>query len=37
VITNEAPGLGLNPGGGIQIVTSPGGVGSLQFTMPPPP
>ncbi|MBV9825349.1 MAG: hypothetical protein JO001_06720, partial [Alphaproteobacteria bacterium] len=35
VITNEAPGLGVNAGRGIQIITRPGGVGSLQFTMPP--
>jgi RHS repeat-associated protein len=34
VITNVAPGLGVNAGGGIQIVTSPGGVGNLIFTMP---
>lgn len=34
VITNEAPGLGMNAGGGIQVVTSPGGVGGLSFTMP---
>jgi RHS repeat-associated protein len=34
VVTNEAPGLGVNGGGGVQVVTSPGGVGNLQFTMP---
>lgn len=33
-VTNEAAPLGANPGGGIQVVTSPGGVGSLTFTMP---
>jgi RHS repeat-associated protein len=36
VITNEAAALGSNAGGGIQIVTSPGGVGNLTFTMPYP-
>jgi hypothetical protein len=34
VITNEAAALGSNAGGGIQIVTSPGGVGNLIYTMP---
>ena len=34
VITNEAPGLGTNTGGGIQVVTAPGGVGNLGFHMP---
>jgi hypothetical protein len=34
VITNEAPGLGVNAGQGIQVVTSPGGVGNLGFHMP---
>jgi hypothetical protein len=34
VITNEAAALGSNVGGGIQIVTSPGGVANLIFTMP---
>jgi hypothetical protein len=34
VITNEAAALGSNAGGGIPIVTSPGGVGNLIFTMP---
>ena len=34
VITNEAAALGTNAGGGIQVVTSPGGVGNLIFTMP---
>jgi hypothetical protein len=34
VITNEAAALGSNAGGGIQVVTSPGGVGNLTFTMP---
>jgi hypothetical protein len=36
VITNEAAALGSNAGGGIQIVTSPGGVGNLNFAMPYP-
>lgn len=35
VITNEAPGLGSNAGGGIQVVTSIGGVASLTIYMPP--
>jgi len=34
VIANEAPGLGANLGGKIQIVTQPGGVGNLGFHMP---
>lgn len=34
VIANEAPGLGGNAGGGIQIVTSPFGVGGFLFHMP---
>jgi hypothetical protein len=34
VITNEAAALGKNAGGGIQVVTSPGGVGNLIYTMP---
>jgi hypothetical protein len=33
VITNEAAGLGANAGGGIQIVTPPGGVRNLWFYM----
>ncbi len=36
VITNEAAALGSNAGGGIQVVTSPGGVVNLIFTMPYP-
>lgn len=35
VITNEAPGLGMNAGNGIQVVTSPGGVSSQYFMMLP--
>jgi len=35
VITNEAPGLGMNAGGGLQVVTSPGGVSSQYFMMLP--
>lgn len=34
VITNAARGLGVNYGGGIQVVTSPGGVGIQWFVMP---
>jgi len=34
VITNEAAALGANAGGGVQIVTSPGGVTGLWFHMP---
>jgi RHS repeat-associated protein len=33
-IANEAAALGANPGAGIQIVTSPNGVGNLWFYMP---
>jgi hypothetical protein len=33
-IANEAAGLGANEGGGIQIVTSPNGVGLNWFHMP---
>jgi RHS repeat-associated protein len=32
VVTNYAPGLGSNAGGGIQVVVTPGGVGNLTFT-----
>jgi hypothetical protein len=35
VVTNEAAGLGANAGGGIQVVTSPGGVGGLSFSSLP--
>jgi acyl-CoA synthetase (NDP forming) len=35
VITNEAPGLGANAGGGIQVVTQPGGVTTQFFMMLP--
>lgn len=35
VITNEAPGLGMNAGGGLQVVTSQGGVTSKYFMMLP--
>jgi uncharacterized ion transporter superfamily protein YfcC len=34
VIANQAAGLGVNAGGGLQIVTSPGGVGLSWFHMP---
>jgi RHS repeat-associated protein len=34
VITNEAAALGANAGRGIQVVTRPGGVENLIFTMP---
>ena len=34
VITNEAAGLGANAGGGIQVVTGPGGVQTDFFYMP---
>jgi RHS repeat-associated protein len=33
-IVNEAPGLGANAGGGLQVVTTPDGVGNLNFLMP---
>lgn len=33
VVTNAAPGLGANVGGGIQVVTSSGGVGNIWFIM----
>jgi hypothetical protein len=33
-IANEAAALGANPGAGIQIVTSPNGLGNLWFYMP---
>ncbi len=33
-ITNEAPGLGPNIGGGIQVVITPGGVNTTFFFMP---
>jgi filamentous hemagglutinin len=34
VITNEAAGLGVNAGGGIQVVVTPNGVQGLWFHMP---
>jgi hypothetical protein len=33
-VTRFAPGLGTNAGGAIEIVTNPGGVGSVWFHMP---
>jgi RHS repeat-associated protein len=35
VVTNEAAGLGANAGGGIQVVTSPGGVSVVWFVSIP--
>jgi hypothetical protein len=34
VLTNTAGGLGTNAGGGLQVITSPGGVGIQWFVMP---
>lgn len=34
VLTNPARALGANVGGGIQVVTSPSGVGIQWFVMP---
>ena len=33
-VTRPAPGLGNNPGGGLEVVTNPGGVKNLWFYMP---